>query len=115
MRIAHLAACAFDAALLEESIEESAQAAHVVWTAHGPEQLLAALDHEPDILLLDMRWGDAALSLGKTFRQVGGIQIFCRFTMPDGRLEEAARSLGFSILQGSAPWSALLGQIGGAV
>ena len=113
MRIAHLSACTLDAAMLEESVRESTLAADVVWTAHGPEQLLAALDHRPDVILLDMRWSDAALAMGETIRQVGGIRIICRFPVPDLRLEQAALARGFELLHGPAPWSAFQVLLGG--
>lgn len=115
MRVALLAASGLLAATLEEFVESHPDAGvQIVWTVMEPGSILAALDHSPDLFLLDMRWREEALEAARTLKELGMPLIICLFEKLDDPLIADALAMELDIFQWSSPTWALLGRIGAA-
>ena len=113
MRVALLAASGLLAAALEELAESHPEAGvQIVWTVMEPGSILAALDHSPDLFLLDMRWREEALAAARTLKDLGFPLIICLFERLDDPLIADALVLELDIFQWASPTWALLGRIG---
>lgn len=112
MRVAVLASSHALAAALEESVETQPDAGvQVVWTVMEPGSILAALDHEPDLFLLDMRWGEEALAAARLLKEVGIGLIICLFERLDDPLLAKALELELDIFQWSSPTGGLVDRL----
>ncbi|HYF94685.1 MAG TPA: hypothetical protein VD969_20930 [Symbiobacteriaceae bacterium] len=112
MRVALLAASGLLAATLEGFVESHPGAGvEIVWTVMEPGSILAALDHAPDLFLLDMRWREQALAAAQTLQDLGAGLIICLFEHLDDPLIGDALAMGLDIFQWSSPTGALLEHI----
>jgi DNA-binding NarL/FixJ family response regulator len=113
MRVALLAANGLEAAMLEEFLASHPEAGvEVVWTVTAPGSVLAALDHDPHLYLLDMRWGRDALDAARLLQQFGLPLIICLFDRMDDPLLTEARALNLEAFHWGSP-RALLGWLRG--
>lgn len=109
MRVALLAANGVYAALVEEHVSLTAGAGlEVVWTVDQPSQVLAALDHHPDLFLLDMQFRDEALQAGVVLKEAGIDRVICLFDNPDDLLLPVASILGLEAALRGMPWPELI-------
>lgn len=99
MRVALLTSSRELAATLEGMGEsQPAAGARIVWTVMEPGSILAAMDHEPDTFLIDMRWRERALAAAQTLRDLGVPLIICLFDRLDDPLIGDALAMGLDIL-----------------
>lgn len=100
-----LAASGYDAARLEEFLEQQPELkARVVWAATAPTAVLGALDHDPDVFLLDMRWRGEALAAARTLQELGVPLVVCLFEQLDDPLVSQATALNLPVFHWGAPW-----------
>jgi len=112
MRVALLAASGVLAATLEASVESHPESGvEIVWTVLEPGSILAALDHDPDLFLLDMRWREKALEAAQLLREVGVPLIICLFERLDDPLIGNALAMELDIFQWASPSEALLNRM----
>jgi DNA-binding LytR/AlgR family response regulator len=98
MRVALLAASGLLAASLEELTDAHPEAEiRLVWTVLEPGSVLAALDHDPDAYLLDMRWRERALAAGALLQAVGVPIVIALFSRLDDTLIPDARQMGLEV------------------
>jgi hypothetical protein len=99
MKVALLAANGLFARQVEDCFEAHPEAGiRLVWTVLDPRNVLAALDHEPDAFLLEMRWREKALEAGRLLRDAGVPLVFGLFDRLDDPLIPAVRAHGLEIL-----------------
>lgn len=110
MRVALLAASGVLAATLESSVESHPDI-ELVWTVMEPGSVLAALDHDPDMYLLDMRWREKALEAAQLLKELGVPLIICLFERLDDPLIGEALAMELDIFQWSSPTGALLNRV----
>lgn len=99
MRVALLASSGELAATLEGMGESHPEAGvRIVWTVMEPGSILAAMDHEPDMFLLDMGWREKALAAAQTLRDLGVPLVICLFDRLDDPLIAEALAMGLDVL-----------------
>lgn len=108
MRVALLAASSLLAATLEEFVESHPDAGvQIVWTVLEPGSILAALDHAPDVFILDMRWREKALAAAQTLKDLGVRVVICLFERLDDPLIADALEMELDIFQWASPGGAV--------
>jgi DNA-binding NarL/FixJ family response regulator len=99
MKVALLAASGLYTRQVENCLDVHPEAGvELVWAGTEPHSVLAALDHEPDLVLLDMRWRGEALEAAKLLKAAGVPLIICLFDRLDDPLQADARSIGLQTL-----------------
>lgn len=112
MRVALLTSSDLFASRLEENLDaETRGAARLVWTVDHPGSVLAALDHDPALFVLDMRWREEAMAAGRMLLQAGMERVLCLFDHLDDPLIPPARALGFEVVQRASALTALLDRL----
>jgi|GEM_PF-6052246 len=114
MRVALLTTSDVYAALLEEYLDAHPEwRMALVWTVNQPGSALSALDHKPDLYLLDMRWREQALLAGRTLKQAGIPRLICLFDRKDDPLTSAARVLKAEVHLRGQPFRMLVRRMAG--
>lgn len=108
LRAALLAANGVQAAMLEDFMASHPEAGvEIVWTVTDPYSVLAALDHDPHLYLLDMRWREEALSAARVLKEFGVPLIICLFERMDDPMVTEVRTLGLEPFYWGSPRSLL--------
>ena len=109
MRVALLTGSVLFAARFEAYVEAHPEAGMTVaWTVTEPGAVLAALDHDPTIFLLDMRWRQQALEAARVLKEAGVPLMVSLWERLDDPLIPLARAMGLEVVELDPTWSALL-------
>ncbi|HYG57242.1 MAG TPA: hypothetical protein VD902_04145 [Symbiobacteriaceae bacterium] len=112
MRVALLAGSGLYASKLEEYVEAHPEAGiTIVWAVTEPGAVLASLDHDPEVFLLDMRWRHEALEAARLLKEAGVPLIIGLFEWLDDTLIPAARSAGVEVVQAGTCWGTVITRI----
>jgi hypothetical protein len=98
-------------ALVEEYESAHGEELKLVWTMDQPGQVLAALDHDPDLFVLDMHFGMKAFEAGLLLQDAGITHIICLFDRQDDPLIAVAQCLAFIVLLRATPKQDILGML----
>jgi len=112
MRVALLTGSVLFAARFEAYVEAHPEAGvTVVWTATEPGGVLAALDHDPKVFLLDMRWRQQGLEAAAVLQEAGVPLIISLWERLDDPLIPRAVAMGLEVVEWDPSWRALLSRL----
>lgn len=111
--MAALVSSGLQASLLEQAMGGHPELkAKMVWVAVDPKGVLAALDHDPQVFLLDMRWRSQALDAARLLHQFGVPLMVALVDRLDDPLIPDLRTLGVEVYMWGSPMHHLMRRIG---